>query len=77
MFKNICLPSGVDAVKSSEIFQKIYGILLQYHVSWDNHTSFGVDNTKSNIGAVMKFVKPLVCSSTEILTFHVQTLKSG
>ena len=29
-------------------------------MSWNNCTLFGADNTNSNIGAVMKFVKPLV-----------------
>ena len=56
----ICLPSGVDAAKSSDIFKKIDVILPRCDVSWDNYTSFGVDNTKSCIGAMMKFVKPLV-----------------
>ena len=51
-FLDICLTSGVDAAKSSEIFQKIDGVLQQCDVSWENCMSFGVDNINSNIGAV-------------------------
>ena len=29
-------------------------------MSWDNCSSFGVDNTNSNNGSLMKFVKPLI-----------------
>ena len=50
----------VRILQSQVDFQKIDGILGQFDVSWDNCTSFGVDNTNSNIVLVMKFVKPLV-----------------
>ena len=64
---DICLTSGVDAAKSSEIFQKIDGVLGQCDVSWENCISFGVDNTNLNIGAVNSIrsrvnqVNPSIC----------------
>ena len=68
----LCLTSGLDAAKSSEIFRKIDGI-LQRDVFWDNYTSFGVDDTNSNIGDVMKLVKPSVMQLYRDSSIHMQT----
>ena len=60
-FLKICLPSGVYAAKSSEISRKLmefYSNVMCPGII--NNTPYGVVNTNSNIGAVVKFVKPLV-----------------
>lgn len=50
-FLDICLTKGADASKPKEIFDAIQHTLDRYEIPWDNCIAFGVDNTKSNIGA--------------------------
>ena len=49
-FFDLCLTTGVTALTAASIFDKI-NATLQYDISWNNCTTFGVDNTNTNIGA--------------------------
>ena len=50
-FLDLCLTTGVNASKSSEIYAKIDEKIMENIIPWGNCTAFGVDNTNSNIGA--------------------------
>ena len=47
-FLDLCLTSGEDAGRA---FDKINDTLSELNIPWSNCTSFGVDNTNTNIGA--------------------------
>lgn len=50
-FLDLCLTTGEDAGKAKSIFDKIDDTLKELNIPWDHCTSFGVDNTNTNIGA--------------------------
>ena len=50
-FLDLCLTSGEDAGRAKSIFDKINDTLSELNIPWNHCTSFGVDNTNTNIGA--------------------------